>query len=190
MDTFKAFKYVSIIALTFLLIGNGVLFFLNNNEDEEASISEAQAQEMEELREQNERLSYLEETETLTAREESFDNLESQANRFLTSVFEQDAETYQTSKAEADEVMNDDLIDRFFSADMYGGNEVQTSIEDSSIYIENISENREEIDIVMDVDHKIEYLNTDMEEQSQAFVKVTFAKENDNWIATKFQDMS
>lgn len=189
MDTFKAFKSVSIIVLSFLLVGNIALFFINKGNENE-SVSEAEAQEMEELRAENERLSYLEETETLTAREESFKNLENQANQFLTSVFEQDAETYQTSKAEADEVMNDDLIDRFFSADMYGENEVETSIEGSNIYIENISENREEIDIVMDVDHKIEYINTDMEEQSQAFIKVTFVKDNDNWIATEFQDMT
>lgn len=190
LDSIKAFKYVSIIVLTFLLIGNVFLFFQNSNEEESFTLSEEEVLELRELREENERLRYLENTDSLTAREERFIQLERQSERFLTSIFEQDADTYQSKKSEAEEVMNEELIDRFFAAEMYGANEVQTKIEEANYYIENIEENQDEIDIVMEVRHHIEYIQTEMVEESHAFIRVTFERENDQWIATGFRDLT
>lgn len=176
--------------LSFLLVGNGFLFFQNSGEEESFSLSEEEVIELRELRQENERLRYLEDTESLTAREESFIQLEGQSERFLSLVFEQDADTYQTKKSEAEDVMNNDLIDRFFSAEMYGENEVQTRIEDANYYIENIEENKNEIDIVMEISHQIEYIQTEMIEESHVFIRVTFERNNDQWIAKGFRDLT
>lgn len=189
MDSIKAFKYVSMIVLTFLLIGNIFLYIQNNGEEEAFSLSEEEVLELRELREENERLRYLEDTNSLTQREERFIQLEGQAERFITSVFEQDAETYQEKKAAADQVMNEEMQERFFSADMYGENEVQTRIQEANYYIENIEENQNEIDIVMEVSHEINYIQTDMTEESHAFIRVTFERKDESWIATGFRDL-
>ncbi|WP_054637621.1 hypothetical protein [Thalassobacillus sp. C254] len=190
MDSNKAFKYVSVIALSFLLVGNGALFFANNGDEKEATISEAQSDELHDLREENERLRYLEEYESPTAREQLFQEVEKQSKRFISSIFEQNADTYQEQKAEAENVMNEDLMDRFFAADMYGEQQVETSIDEAHYYFENLEKNRGEVDVVMDVTHTIHYVQTNQEDQSRAFIRVTFEREHDQWIATDIQDVS
>lgn len=189
MDSLKAFKYVSMIILSFLLVGNVVLFFSNNSEEEETSLNEEQIQELQGLREENEHLRYLDEYDSTTARERLFHELEEQAERFLHSIFEQNADNYQTQKDEAEEVMNDEMIDRFFPADLYGEHEVETEIDEANYYIENMEENRDEIDIVIEITHQIKYLKSGMEEESHAFIRATFERQGDHWIATSFKDM-
>lgn len=190
LDSIKAFKYFTIIVLSFLFIGNAYLFFQNSGEEETFSLSEEEVLELRELLEENQRLRYLEDTDSLTAREERFVQLEGQAERFLTSIFEQDADTYQSKKAEAEEVMNEELFDRFFSAEMYGANEVQTRIEEANYYIENIADNENEIEVVMEVRHEIEYIKTEVMEESHAFMRVTFERQDEQWIATGFRDLT
>ncbi|WP_332698439.1 hypothetical protein [Halalkalibacter lacteus] len=186
MDSIKAFKYTSIIILVFLLAINSYLFFSNHQSQE---TNQAFATERKELKRENTKLKHNEQYISNTAREQFYRKLEEQAETFVYLVFVQKVDDYQTRKSEAQNMMSEELVERFFYSDMYNQTEVQTDVISSDYYIENVEMNQTEVEIIIELEHEIHYVETNIKDQSHTFIRVTFERENDDWKATNIQDI-
>ncbi|SDJ00268.1 hypothetical protein [Alteribacillus bidgolensis] len=190
MDTFKAFKSISTIILVVLLVLNGVVFFSIQQRDTTEGQELDPSEQIQELKQENERLRHQEEFQSLTGREEIFKQLEEQAERFAHLAFVQNVDEYQTRKNEAEEVMNEELFDRFYSAEMYGGGEVETDIREDEYFIKNDPISSEKMDVIIKLKHDIYYVQTDVEETSNVLIQVTFERQNDTWMATDLDELT
>ncbi|MFS0788840.1 hypothetical protein ABC345_20980 [Shouchella sp. 1P09AA] len=189
MDTFKAFKSFSIIILAVLLFLNIGFFIANQSAETTSGQTLEQSRDMRQLEETNERLKTQQEFQTKSEREEAYKALEEQAMRFVHLAFEQNVDEYQTRKNEAPEVMNEELKERFFPAEMYGQGEVETSVSQEEFFIRNGDINQEEMDIIIKLNHDIRYIEREVEETSNVIIRVTFKHENGEWIASEMIEM-
>ncbi|WP_079473987.1 hypothetical protein [Marinococcus halophilus] len=189
METLKTFKYFSIVLLFLLLLFNGFFFFSNQTD----APTEAEANELEskisQLEENNEALEQQVEYQSKTEREARFDELESQTAAFMNTAFVHTTDNYAKQKEQAESIMSDQLMDRFFSAEMYGGGEVTTDIANEEYFIKNMDD-AENAQVIVRLDHQIHYKETGVDETSPILMKVHFERQNGTWIAQRMEDIS
>ncbi|WP_298788562.1 hypothetical protein [uncultured Marinococcus sp.] len=189
MDTIKTFKYFSIVLLFLLLLFNGFFFFSNQtNAPTEAEATELESQ-VSQLQEENEALQQQVEYQSKTEREARFDELESQTAAFMNTAFVHTTDNYEKQKEQAESIMNDQLMDRFFSAEMYGGGEVTTDIANEEYFIKNMND-AENAQVIVRLDHQIHYKETGADETSPILMKVHFERQNGTWVAQRMEDIS
>ncbi|GEK59426.1 hypothetical protein CHL76_12030 [Marinococcus halophilus] len=189
MDTIKTFKYFSIVLLFLLLLFNGFFFFSNQtNAPTEAEANELESQ-VSQLQEENDALEQQVEYQSKTEREARFDELESQTAAFMNTAFVHTTDNYAKQKDKAENIMSDQLMDRFFSAEMYGGGEVTTDIANDEYFIKNM-EDSEQAQVIVRLDHQIHYTETGTDETSPVLMKVYFERQNGTWVAQRMEDIS
>jgi hypothetical protein len=189
METIKTFKYFSIVLLFLLLLFNGFFFFSNQtNAPTEAEATELESQ-VSQLQEENEALQQQVEYQSKTEREARFDELESQTAAFMNTAFVHTTDNYEKQKEQAESIMNDQLMDRFFSAEMYGGGEVTTDIANEEYFIKNMND-AENAQVIVRLDHQIHYKETGADETSPILMKVHFERQNGTWVAQRMEDIS
>ena len=189
MDTIKTFKYFSIVILFLLLLFN-IFFFFTNQTDAptEAEANELKGQ-VSQLEEDNKALEQQVEYQSKTEREARFDELESQTDAFMKTAFVHTSDNYQKQQEKAEGVMSDELMDRFFSGEMYGGGEVTTDIANEEYFIKNMDDS-EQAQVIVRLDHQMHYTETDVDETNPVLMKVHFERENGTWIAQQMEDIS
>ncbi|MYL22020.1 hypothetical protein GLW04_19280 [Halobacillus litoralis] len=186
MNSSKLFKNVSIVVLVFLLAMNGYFFYANGqNEEKYAAIVD----ENERLVEENEILKENEKNISNTAREQTFEDLLNQANLFVDLVYVQKVDGYQERKDEAKNVMNEELQERYFPADEYNQNSMESRILSDKYYIENMDMNQQEVDVLMEIKHEINYVESGKKDESHMFIRVNFERQDERWIATNIEDL-
>ncbi|MYL43963.1 hypothetical protein [Virgibacillus salexigens] len=186
MNIFKLFKNILTIFIVVGLIINIVLFVSNKEKTEE--INEV-VNENQELKDQNKYL--IKETENIsnTAREQHYEDLINQANLFVKLAYVVKQDGYEQRKNEASNVMNDELIERFYPSDTFFQEQVETNIKNEKFYVEKLEPNQKKVDVVIEMEHEMDYLQTDQLDKSKLFVRVTFENTKDKWIATKVEDI-
>lgn len=189
METIKTFKYFSIVILFLLLLFNAFFFFSNQT----AAPTEAEANELEgkisQLEEENQTLEQQIEYQSKTKREARFDELESQTAAFMNTAFVHTSDNYAKQKEKAKSIMSDQLMDRFFSAEMYGNGEVTTDIANDEYFIKNMDD-AENAQVIVRLDHQIHYTETDVNETSPVLMKIHFERQNGTWVAQRMEDIS
>ncbi|QHT48443.1 hypothetical protein M662_18770 [Bacillus sp. SB49] len=186
MNSIKLFKHVSLIILVLLLAVNAYFFYANGKKGDEY---EAVAKANQELQDENRVLEDKEKNISNTAREQRFDDLQSQAKLFVNLVFVQKIEGYQQRKDQAAGVMSEALQERYFPADEFNQNNVESKLLSEEYYIQNMDANQKEIDVLIEVEHEIDYLETGKKDKSKMFLRVHFVYEEDAWIATDIEDL-
>ncbi|MYL39830.1 hypothetical protein [Halobacillus litoralis] len=186
MNSSKLFKNVSIVVLVFLLAMNGYFFYANGQNEEKY---EAIVDENERLVEENEILKENEKNISNTAREQTFEDLLNQANLFVDLVYVQKVDGYQERKDEAKNVMDEELQERYFPSDEYNQTSMESRILSDKYYIENMDMNQQEVDVLMEIKHEINYVESGKKDESHMFLRVTFERQDEQWIATNIEDL-
>lgn len=186
MNSSKLFKNVSIVVLVFLLAMNGYFFYANGQNEEKY---EAIVDENERLVEENEILKENEKNISNTAREQTFEDLLNQANLFVDLVYVQKVDGYQERKDGAKNVMDEELQERYFPSDEYNQTSMESRILSDKYYIENMDMNQQEVDVLMEIKHEINYVESGKKDESHMFLRVTFERQDEQWIATNIEDL-
>lgn len=186
MDTMKIAKYLFSIIMIASLVVN-IYFYFNNKE--KSSYYEAIDEENLQLKDEVRQLEYEVENFSNTAREQYYEDLVSQANLFVDLAFVVKKEGYEKRKNEASNVMNEELQERFYPSDILYQDQVETDISNEKFYVEKLEKGQEEVDVIVELDHEMNYLNTKQKAYSKIFVRVTFENIDDEWIATQLEDI-
>ena len=186
MDSLKLFKNISLIVLVLLVAINGYFYYENNqNEELYSNLEKVNS----DLKNENEILKENEKNISNTAREQTFNNLLEQANLFVDLVYIQKVDGYQERKSEAENVMNEEMQDRYFPSDQYNQTTMESKVINDSYYIENMDMNQKKVDVLIEIDHEIDYLESNDKDKSTTFIRVTFEKEEEQWTAIKIEDL-
>lgn len=186
MDSLKLFNNISLIVLVLLVAINGYFYYENNQNEELYSNLEKVNND---LKNENEILKENEKNISNTAREQTFNNLLEQANLFVDLVYVQKVDGYQERKSEAENVMNEEMQDRYFPSDQYNQTTMESKVINDSYYIENMDMNQKKVDVLIEIDHEIDYLESNDKDESTTFIRVTFEKEKEQWTAIKIEDL-
>lgn len=186
MNTFKLFKNVATIILVTLLVINIVMFVGNKKKEKHYEDINSQN---EVLKNENEILKDKQKNFSNTAREQYYQDLTNQAKLFINLAYVIKQDGYKQRKNEAKNVMSEDLIDRFYPADTFYQKQVQTSVKDVKLYIEEFKREDDEVRIIAELNHEMKYINTGQIDKSKIYVEITFEHDENKWIATKIRDI-
>ena len=182
MDVIKLFRNIVIILLILAVIVNIYLFISNKNSNEEI---EAINEENTELRSENESLQYEVDNYSNTEREEYYNTLVEQADKFINLAYTVKQEGYEQRKSESEKIMNDDLIQTFYPSDTLYQEDIITEIDNPKIYIEKLEKGQNRVDALVEMEHKTDYLNNGKSYVSNLIVRITFENIEGEWIAVE-----
>lgn len=124
-----------------------------------------------------------------TAREKYYNDLTEKADLFVELIFTQKPEGYQKRKDQAKHLLNDELLDKYFSPDKYTNDDVVASVSNKKFYIEEMDKQQEVAHVLAQTDHKTEYKNKDETQNMKVITRITFEREGDDWIATNSKNV-
>lgn len=182
MDVTKLFRNVVIILLILAVVINIYLFIENKKSNNER---ETINEEITELRSENESLQYEVDNYSNTEREQYYNTLVEKADKFVSLAYVVKQEGYEERKNESEKLMNEELVQTFYPSDTLYQNQVETKINNPKFYVEKLEKGQDKVDVLVEMEHETDYLNTDQNYKANIIVRVTFENKDGEWIAVK-----
>ncbi|QQK77831.1 hypothetical protein HUG15_21115 [Salicibibacter cibarius] len=180
------------LTLVALLIVTGVnVYSAMAGDDEEASVSHDQMQEMmeanQQLENEVERLENEQEMGEPAAMQERQEALQETAATFVETVYTEDAETYEDRKDEAETIMQDNLHGFLFSEDEQEETDRRAIAEDVQFFVETGELNQSDATIMARFTQT--YSSGSHEDTTPTFIELDAEQQEDgSWIIQDFRD--
>lgn len=174
-----------------IMIVSGITFFniyLNHNIDESQSQRELRIQN-ELLKDENIVLkNELEETVPST-QEQSRSKLISFAEKFITLSFHKEKNEYAKRRAEAEKMMNEEILNYFYPTKEYElDGKYSSKPSEIKLYVQSFNTVDEEVEIITDFINET-LTNAENIEKTHNVLKLTIKKEGDNWRVIKVNEI-
>ncbi|MBB6449854.1 cell division protein FtsB [Geomicrobium halophilum] len=179
------------IALVAILAVTGVNVYSVMADDDEATFSNEQMQEVMDANQQLEseitRLQNEQEMEEPAAMQERQEALQATAETFVQTVYTEEASSYENRKDEAEPIMQDDLHEFLFPADEQEETEQRAIPEDVQFFVETGELNQPEATIMARFSHT--YSTSSDEDTTATFIELDAEQQEDGaWIIQDFRD--
>ncbi|AXF56850.1 MULTISPECIES: hypothetical protein [Bacillaceae] len=179
------------IALVAIFAVTGVNVYSVMADDDKATFSNEQMQEMMDANQQLEseitRLQNEQEMEEPAAMQERQEALQATAETFVQTVYTEEAESYENRKDEAEAIMQDNLHEFLFPADEQEKTEQRAIPEDVQFFVETGELNQQEATIMARFSHT--YSTNSDEDTTATFIELDAEQQEDGaWIIQDFRD--
>ncbi|MBM7554820.1 hypothetical protein [Thalassobacillus pellis] len=111
-----------------------------------------------------------------------------QVNLFIKTAFVHKKETYQEQKRKAKSIMSKELVNTFFTTEIYKG-DTQTSVDNVEVFIKTGNLSNNHATVLVRLTHTLYSLNSDQKQISPVFLELSVQFQDDHWVVTDFKDV-
>lgn len=186
MNSVKVVKRLGIYFLIGITVLNIYLYIQQKNKAKD--ITKIQNENVE-LKKDNEIMKEKVKLFSPTERELYYQSMIKSTKTFIYSAYVQQSGDYKKRREDAKEIMSNELLDRFFPTDTTYQDQIKTTIFNDQYFVQELQPDQDQVDVIVNFDHELDYIKTGNVDKNQIYVMVTFQREGDKWIAVEVQDI-